>query len=54
MASNNDSGVRDFDMEKFQPCKEFHFEWPVNVSSAFATYVSFCSDWLFVHVGPIY
>lgn len=33
MASNNDSGVRDFDMEKFQPCKEFHFEWPVNHTS---------------------
>ncbi|KAG6499340.1 hypothetical protein ZIOFF_039104 [Zingiber officinale] len=28
MTSNNDS--KTFDMEKFQPCKEFHFEWPVN------------------------
>lgn len=32
MASNNDCGVRDFDMEKFQFSKHFHFEWPVNVS----------------------
>lgn len=32
MASNNDCGVRDFDMEKFQLCKHFRFEWPVNVS----------------------
>ncbi|KAG1326755.1 putative WD repeat-containing protein C2A9.03 [Cocos nucifera] len=30
MASNNDCGVRDFDMEKFHLCKHFHFEWPVN------------------------
>ncbi|XP_008794688.1 uncharacterized WD repeat-containing protein C2A9.03-like isoform X2 [Phoenix dactylifera] len=30
MASNNDCGVRDFDMEKFQLSKHFHFEWPVN------------------------
>ncbi|CAD5186988.1 unnamed protein product [Musa acuminata subsp. malaccensis] len=33
MASNNDSGVRDFDMEKFQLCKHFHFDWPVNHTS---------------------
>lgn len=31
-ASNNDSGVRDFDMEKFQLSKHFRFPWPVNVS----------------------
>ncbi|KAA0065756.1 putative WD repeat-containing protein C2A9.03 [Cucumis melo var. makuwa] len=29
-ASNNDSGVRDFDMEKFQLSKHFCFPWPVN------------------------
>lgn len=32
MASNNDSGVRDFDMERFQQTKHFCFDWPVNVS----------------------
>lgn len=32
MASNNDCGVRDFDMEKFQLTKHFSFPWPVNVS----------------------
>ncbi|GJM86675.1 hypothetical protein PR202_ga02559 [Eleusine coracana subsp. coracana] len=30
IASNNDSGVRDYDMERFQLCKHFQFEWPVN------------------------
>ncbi|XP_022945249.1 uncharacterized WD repeat-containing protein C2A9.03-like [Cucurbita moschata] len=29
-ASNNDSGVRDFDMEKFQLSRHFRFPWPVN------------------------
>ncbi|TKY49895.1 WD repeat-containing protein [Spatholobus suberectus] len=32
-ASNNDCGVRDFDMEKFQLSKHFRFPWPVNHSS---------------------
>ncbi|XP_027368903.1 uncharacterized WD repeat-containing protein C2A9.03-like isoform X3 [Abrus precatorius] len=32
-ASNNDCGVRDFDMEKFQFSKHFRFPWPVNHSS---------------------
>ncbi|GFZ12857.1 transducin/WD40 repeat-like superfamily protein [Actinidia rufa] len=32
-ASNNDCGVRDFDMEKFQLSKHFHFPWPVNHTS---------------------
>lgn len=32
-ASNNDSGVRDFDMEKFQLSKQFRFPWPVNHTS---------------------
>lgn len=31
-ASNNDSGIRDFDMERFQLTKYFFFPWPVNVS----------------------
>ncbi|KAL5972313.1 hypothetical protein ACLOJK_041566 [Asimina triloba] len=28
LASNNDCGVRDFDMEKFQRTKHFRFPWP--------------------------
>jgi hypothetical protein len=32
IASNNDSGVRDYDVKRFQLCKHFQFEWPVNVS----------------------
>ncbi|KAK7401467.1 hypothetical protein VNO78_12977 [Psophocarpus tetragonolobus] len=32
-AANNDCGVRDFDMEKFQLSKHFRFPWPVNHSS---------------------
>ncbi|KAF6142285.1 hypothetical protein GIB67_039992 [Kingdonia uniflora] len=32
-ASNNDCGVRDFDMEKFQLTKHFRFSWPVNHTS---------------------
>ncbi|XP_042519403.1 uncharacterized protein LOC122093186 [Macadamia integrifolia] len=35
MASNNDCGVRDFDMEKFQLSNHFRFPWPVNVSTCF-------------------
>ncbi|KAM3695956.1 hypothetical protein ACJW31_06G001900 [Castanea mollissima] len=31
--SNNDCGVRDFDMEKFQLSKHFQFPWPVNHTS---------------------
>ncbi|KAF7842849.1 putative WD repeat-containing protein C2A9.03-like [Senna tora] len=33
MASNNDSGVRDFDVERFQLSKHFRFPWPVNHTS---------------------
>ncbi|KAL5583314.1 hypothetical protein UlMin_015756 [Ulmus minor] len=33
MASNNDCGVRDFDMEKFQLSKQFIYPWPVNHTS---------------------
>ncbi|XXG80221.1 hypothetical protein AAC387_Pa09g1143 [Persea americana] len=33
MASNNDCGVRDFNMERFQLSKHFHFPWPVNHTS---------------------
>jgi hypothetical protein len=35
LASNNDCGVRDFDMEKFQICNNFRFPWAVNVSLYF-------------------
>lgn len=31
-ASNNDCGVRDFDMERFQLVNHFSYPWPVNVS----------------------
>jgi hypothetical protein len=34
LASNNDCGLRDFDMERFQICNNFRFAWPVNVKSA--------------------
>ncbi|CAL9168499.1 unnamed protein product [Musa hybrid cultivar] len=33
MSSNNDCGIRDFDLEKCQLCKHFHFQWPVNHTS---------------------
>ncbi|KAM3355659.1 putative WD repeat-containing protein C2A9.03 [Capsicum galapagoense] len=33
IASNNDCGVRDFDMEKFQLSNHFCFSWPVNHTS---------------------
>ncbi|CAL4885075.1 unnamed protein product [Urochloa decumbens] len=33
IASSNDSGVRDYDMERFQLCKHFQFKWPVNHTS---------------------
>lgn len=32
MASNNDCGIREYDMEKFQLLNDFQFPWPVNVS----------------------
>ncbi|KAI9122490.1 hypothetical protein K1719_006330 [Acacia pycnantha] len=33
MASNNDGGIRDFDMERFHLSKHFSFPWPVNHTS---------------------
>ncbi|KAG8365201.1 hypothetical protein BUALT_Bualt18G0079700 [Buddleja alternifolia] len=33
IASNNDCGVRDFDMETFQLSKHFPFSWPINHTS---------------------
>ena len=32
MASNNDCGIREYDMERFQLLNHFRFPWPVNVS----------------------
>uniref|UniRef100_M4D1T2 Uncharacterized protein n=1 Tax=Brassica campestris TaxID=3711 RepID=M4D1T2_BRACM len=33
MASSNDGGVRNFDMETYQLVQHFHYPWPVNHSS---------------------
>ncbi|KAJ7957303.1 WD40 repeat [Quillaja saponaria] len=33
MASNNDCGIREYDMERFQLLNHFHFPWPVNHTS---------------------
>ncbi|XP_050141871.1 uncharacterized WD repeat-containing protein C2A9.03-like isoform X3 [Malus sylvestris] len=33
MASNNDCGIREYDMEKFQLLNHFRFPWPVNHTS---------------------
>ncbi|KAA8527301.1 hypothetical protein F0562_034602 [Nyssa sinensis] len=33
MASNNDGGVREYDMERFQLLNHFRFPWPVNHTS---------------------
>lgn len=33
LASNNDCGLRDFDVEKFQMCNHFRFDWAVNHTS---------------------
>ncbi|KAK4761287.1 hypothetical protein SAY87_006180 [Trapa incisa] len=33
MVSNNDCGIRDFDMERFTLCKHFVYPWPVNHTS---------------------
>lgn len=45
IASINDSGVREYDMERYQLCKHFRFDWPVNVSSVIhiVIYVSWYS-----------
>jgi hypothetical protein len=32
MASNNDCGLREYDLETFQLLNHFRFPWPVNVS----------------------
>ncbi|KAB5569680.1 hypothetical protein DKX38_003473 [Salix brachista] len=30
MSSNNDGGLREYDLQTFQPLNHFHFPWPVN------------------------
>ncbi|OAY75061.1 putative WD repeat-containing protein [Ananas comosus] len=47
MASNNDCGVRDFDMERFQLCRHFRFQWPVNTVHDLRGHLdySFASAW---------
>lgn len=46
MVSNNDCGVRDFDLERFVLCKHFIYPWPVNVS----TVLKFISLFIDIHV----
>lgn len=43
-ASNNDCGVRDFDMERFQLSRHFRFPWPVNVTLSLSLPLSPCSS----------
>lgn len=51
-ASNNDCGVRDFDMEKYQLSRHFRFPWPVNVSHL--SYTQFGDQMCyFFHFEPI-
>ncbi|KAH9804555.1 WD REPEATS REGION domain-containing protein [Citrus sinensis] len=46
-ASNNDCGVRDFDMGKYQLSKHFRFPWPVNTTASLCGHLdfSFASAW---------
>lgn len=44
MASNNDCGVRDYDVETFQLLNQFQFPWSVNVSS-FSTWIEILVPW---------
>lgn len=44
LAANNDSGVREYDMEKFQLMNHFRFPWPVNVSFLSTFYCFFYSS----------
>ncbi|CAN1837788.1 Uncharacterized WD repeat-containing protein C2A9.03 [Linum perenne] len=47
MAANNDCGLREYDMEKFQLLNHFRFPWPVNTVSKMAGHLdySFASAW---------
>jgi len=46
MAANNDGGVREFDMERFQLLNHFRFPWPVNVCSRLFEYPEIYLDLL--------
>jgi hypothetical protein len=50
IASNNDCGVRDYDMERFQLCKHYRFDWPVNVGISSLPYCDFFV--LYYHISP--
>ena len=39
--SNNDCGVREYDMERFQLLNHFRYNWPVNVSSVHLDHISY-------------
>lgn len=57
MASNNDCGVRDFDMERFQLSKHFSFSWPVNVSNIYIYNFFICCkffDFVKIPVGFVF
>jgi hypothetical protein len=43
IAANNDSGVREYDIEKFQLLSHLQFPWPVNVSTFLALWRIFFS-----------
>ncbi|CAN7083788.1 unnamed protein product [Brassica oleracea var. botrytis] len=47
IASNNDCGVRDFDMERYQLLNYFRFPWPVNTLGTVVGHLdfSFASAW---------
>ena len=47
MASNNDCGIREYDMERFELLKHFRFPWPVNVSVSMFEFFMFTSPNLF-------
>lgn len=53
MASNNDCGIREYDMEKFQLLNHFRFPWPVNVSHhkhwLNNVYLCYCNLYIFVN-----
>jgi hypothetical protein len=53
IASNNDSGVRDYDMERFRLCKYFQFEWPVNVSPSSFFYLVLCFQHIIDYITTV-
>jgi hypothetical protein len=49
IAANNDSGVREYDIEKFQLLSHLQFPWPVNVSTFFPV-TAYCVQLFFHHM----